>query len=89
MAKLCVPHLLPGVEDHDIICGKIVLGHLPGYLLNLPGKEGNGGGGFSEATLMLMLWEHKGPFEALRLFDTFTFERLLTLSLIHFNYQEF
>lgn len=38
---------------------------------------------------MLMLWEHKGPFEALRLFDTFTFERLLTLSLIHFNYQEF
>lgn len=28
-------YLLPGVEDHDIISGKVVLSNLPRYLLNL------------------------------------------------------
>lgn len=36
-------YLLPGVEDHDIIGGEVVLGYLPGYLLNLKGREGLSG----------------------------------------------
>lgn len=33
-------YLLPGVEDHDIIGGEIVLGQLPRNLLDLEGREG-------------------------------------------------
>lgn len=46
-SRLWFLYLLPGVKDHDIISGKIVLGHLPRYLLNLRGREG-----FSRAILM-------------------------------------
>jgi len=35
-----LPYLIPGVQDHDIIGGEVVLGHLAGYLLNLIGGEG-------------------------------------------------
>lgn len=38
--KLQLPYLLPGVQDHDVIGGEVVLCHLPGYLLNLTGTEG-------------------------------------------------
>lgn len=36
-------YLLPGVEDHDIIGGEIVLGQLPRNLLDLGGKRVGGG----------------------------------------------
>lgn len=53
VSKLWFLYLLPGVEDHDIISGKIILGHLPGYLLNLREREG-----FRGAILMHCV--HKG-----------------------------
>lgn len=42
--KLRFLYLLPGVEDHDIIGGEIVLGQLPRNLLDLEGREWGGGG---------------------------------------------
>lgn len=36
-------YLLPGVEDHDIIGGEIILGQLPWNLLDLEGRGGGGG----------------------------------------------
>lgn len=37
--KLRFLYLLPGVEDHDIIGGEIILGQLPRNLLDLEGRE--------------------------------------------------
>lgn len=43
LLQLWFPYLLPGVEDHDIISGEVILGQLPGYLLDLRGGKGLSG----------------------------------------------
>ena len=48
-----VHYLLPGVKDHDIISGEVVLGHLPGYLLDL--RDGRG---FSDDEINI-LWAQR------------------------------
>lgn len=79
-SKLWFLYLVPGVEDHDIISGKIILGHLPGYLLNLWGTKG-----FSGAIWCTVCT--KG-FEAFRNWHIYILETMCFLfSLIHFNYQ--
>ena len=65
-------HLVPGVQDHDIIGGEVVLGQLPGHLLDLCGRRTEGWRGYSSVYgdwvfyLFIMLFILRGGWCSIR-----------------------
>lgn len=67
-------YLLPGVEDHDVIGGEVVLGHLPWHLLDLTAGEGFSGLMYQKPAQFVSLKPRPSifPVECFWWFDTWT-----------------